>query len=144
MQPRFYFAYGSNMGSARMTARCPHSRRLGAATLFGYRWIIAADGYASVVPSVADAVEGVLFNLTPADEARLDVCEEVGAGCYAKHVVAVRHGDATVYALIYRNRLTATGIPAPDYVEALRAAVFVDGGLSEAYVARHILPFIQP
>lgn len=144
LQPRYYFAYGSNMGRARMTARCPDSRRLGAAVLPGYRWIIAADGYANAVVSPADVIEGVLFDLSPADEANLDICEEVGAGCYARHVVAVQYAGATVYALIYRNQLTITGTAAPDYLEPLRTALFADGDLSDAYLARHILPFIQP
>ncbi len=144
LQPRHYFAYGSNMGRARMAARCPGSKRLGPATLLGYRWVIAANGYANAVPSAADAVEGVLFDLTPACEASLDICEEVGAGCYSKHVVAVEHAGATVYALIYLNARTGTGVAAPDYLEPLRTAVFVDGGLSEGYLKRHILPFIQP
>ncbi len=144
LQPRYYFAYGSNMGKARMAARCPGSKRLGPAVLSGYRWIIASDGYANVVPSLPDNVEGVLFDLTPSDEAKLDVCEEVGGRCYGKRVVAVQYDGATVYALIYLNALTATGTAAPEYLEPLRTAVFVDGGLSDAYRARHILPFIQP
>jgi hypothetical protein len=143
MQTRLYFAYGSNMGKVRMAARCPRSTRLGPATLPGYRWIIAADGYANVVHSAADAVEGVLFELTPADEASLDICE-VHGGWYGKQVMAVQYAGASVQALVYLHALTATGVAAPDYLEPLRAAVFVDGCLSEAYLARHILPFIQP
>jgi hypothetical protein len=144
LQPRYYFAYGSNMGRAQMMARCPNSKRLGVAALLGYRWIIAADGYANAVVSPADVMEGVLFDISPADEAKLDICEEVGAGCYAKHVVAVQYAGATVYALIYRNQLTVPGTAAPDYLEPLRTALFADGGLSDAYLERHILPFIQP
>ena len=143
MQPRYYFAYGSNMGKARMAARCPGSKRVGAAVLPGYRWIIAADGYANVVHSLADSVEGILYALLPADEAALDRFEEVGAGCYNKHVVAVEHAGALVYALIYLNPVTVTGTVAADYLEPLRTAVFVDGCLSDAYLARHILPFVQ-
>jgi hypothetical protein len=144
MQPRYYFAYGSNMGKAQMAARCPGSKRVGVAILPGYRWIIAADGYANAVWSPADRVEGILYALIPADEEKLDICEEVGAGCYNKHVVAVEYAGATVYALIYLNPITATGTVAADYLEPLRTALFVDGSFSEDYLARHILPFIQP
>ncbi len=127
-----------------MAARCPGNKRLGAAILPGYRWIIAADGYANVLHSAADSVEGILYAISPADEAKLDICEEVGAGCYNKHVVAVEHAGVTVYALIYLNPITATGAVAADYLAPLRTAVFVDACLSDAYLARHILPFIQP
>jgi len=144
MQTRLYFAYGSNMGKAQMAARCPLSKRLGHAVLPGYHWIIAADGYANAVPSPADAVEGVLYEIQPSDEAELDIYEEVNAGCYTKHVLSVQHAGAIVQALVYLNPQTAPGTAASDYLEPLRTAVFVDGGLSPAYLTRCILPFIQP
>lgn len=127
-----------------MRARCPGSKWIGAAALPGYRWIIAADGFANAVPSPEDTVEGVLFEITPADEAALDIYEEVSAGCYTKHVVAVQHTDTAVQALVYLNPLTEPGKAAPAYLEPLRTAMFIDGGLSEAYLARYILPFIDP
>ena len=144
MQTRLYFAYGSNMNKAQMAARCPGSRWLGAATLSDYRWIIAADGYANAIPSRGNIVEGILFEITPADEAELDIYEEVSAGCYAKHVVSVQHIGGTVDALVYLNPVTDKGVAEPAHLEPLRRAMFVDGGLSEAYLTRYILPFIQP
>ncbi|MEX2131633.1 MAG: gamma-glutamylcyclotransferase family protein [Pseudohongiellaceae bacterium] len=144
MQTRLYFAYGSNMNKVQMRARCPGSKWLGSAVLPGYRWIIAADGFANAVPAPEDTVEGVLFEITQADEAALDIYEEVDAGCYAKHVVTLRHAGTTVEALVYLNPLTEPGTAAPAYLEPLRTAMFVDAGLSEAYLSRYILPFIHP
>jgi gamma-glutamylcyclotransferase (GGCT)/AIG2-like uncharacterized protein YtfP len=144
MQTRLYFAYGSNMNKAQMAVRCKGSTRLGPALLEAHRWVIAADGYANAVPAPDAHVEGVLFTITPEDEAALDIYEEVAAGCYAKHVVTVQHKGTAVQALVYLNPRTGTGSAAPDYLEPLRRAMFVDGGLSEAWLARYVLPFIQP
>lgn len=144
MQPRFYFAYGSNMNKAQMAARCPGSTRVGKAALPGYRWIIAADGYANAVPSMADTVQGVLFTITPADEVALDLYEEVDAGCYMKHDLQVQYAGTAVEALVYLNPRTAEGTAEPGYLAPLRTAMFVDGGLGEAYLARYVLPFINP
>ena len=44
-----YFAYGSNMDTARMLARCPGARLVGAATLPGFRLVERL--YADVEPS---------------------------------------------------------------------------------------------
>lgn len=82
-----YFAYGSNLGTARMRERVPAARLLGAARLTGYR--LAFDkpggdgsGKANVHPAAFDrngdghgddpAVWGVVYALDAADWALLD------------------------------------------------------------------------
>ena len=80
---RHYFAYGSNMWDAQMRKRCPQSRKIGVARLLGYRWIISGAGYANVVESEKDEVEGVLFAISQADEDSLDRYEGVGSGAYS-------------------------------------------------------------
>ena len=44
-----YFAYGSNLSTTQMSARCPSSTCLGIGLLRGWKWIITARGYANVV-----------------------------------------------------------------------------------------------
>ena len=66
---RLYFAYGSNMWSAQMEKRCSQSKKVGVACLLDYRWIISKRGYANVVESMNDYVEGVLFEISATDEA---------------------------------------------------------------------------
>ena len=46
-----HFAYGSNMSRAQMRPRCGAAREIGTGVLEGYRFIITADGYASVLPA---------------------------------------------------------------------------------------------
>ena len=74
---RLYFAFGSNLWLYQMATRCPESRYLGYAQLPGYRWQINQRGYANVVPSPEDHVEGLVYLLSASDEARLDINEGV-------------------------------------------------------------------
>lgn len=138
---RFYFAYGSNLWDAQMAARCPQARKLGRASLPGYRWIISARGYANVLESPRDTVEGVLFELSASDEASLDRHEGVAAGWYAKADLAVQHGDRDVVALVYVDHITAEGTPKGEYIHRINAGLS-DAKLPEDYVARHVRRFI--
>jgi len=80
-----YFGYGSNMWLDQMRRRCPRSTYLGIARLNGYRWHINSRHYANVALSpplvkkdhAGDVVWGLVYHLTPADEAALDVNEGV-------------------------------------------------------------------
>ncbi|KAF4510346.1 hypothetical protein G6O67_002239 [Ophiocordyceps sinensis] len=82
-----YFAYGSNMSTAQMRQRCPHSTPVGLGLLQGWTWIINERGYANVVATVdveeaeaepkAKGVYGLLYLLPPQDEERLDGYEGV-------------------------------------------------------------------
>ncbi|TQV91391.1 hypothetical protein V2A60_008960 [Cordyceps javanica] len=143
-----YFAYGSNLSTAQMRARCPFSTAIGLGFLPGWRWIINERGFANVVapshPSYADAdaaadeavggvggggVYGLLYLLPPRDEACLDVFEGVApeggsVGAYDKlqcDVRWVRDGD---------------GKPVPDGGKAVRALVYVDERRARAGVPR--------
>jgi len=138
---KLYFAYGSNMDSKQMNRRCPENRLIGNATLPGYRWIITRRGYASVVPSQQDAVEGVLYEISETDEAHLDQYEGVGSGCYVKEMVRILHNGEIVHAMIYIDPVDEEGAPKKEYIRRINDAVR-DAGLSEAYVNRYIRRFV--
>ncbi|KAL6173237.1 hypothetical protein ACJQWK_00798 [Exserohilum turcicum] len=84
-----YFGYGSNLWLHQMATRCPDSQYLGIALLPHYTWLINDRGYANVVsapcPDTATSgssryktsVYGLVYSLTPSDEARLDINEGV-------------------------------------------------------------------
>ena len=74
-----HFAYGSNMHRAVMRKHAPHAEPVGIAALGDFRFIITADGYASVVPLRGEAVHGVLWRLTPRDRVTLDAWEGIAA-----------------------------------------------------------------
>lgn len=93
-----YFAFGSNLSSTQMRARCPGAKAVGLAYLPGYEFIINERGFANVVPANNNnnhnnnnatattagggggggGVYGVLYRLASAGEkARLDGYEGV-------------------------------------------------------------------
>ncbi|GAP87211.1 hypothetical protein SAMD00023353_2300510 [Rosellinia necatrix] len=93
-----YFAYGSNLHVAQMASRCPASVFQGRAVLRGYRWQINERGVANVVESTRDSdsdpddsyvVEGLLYRISPEDEASLDRSEGVSQRFYEKRVLRV-------------------------------------------------------
>ena len=138
---RPYFAYGSNMRNEQMKERCNDHRKVGRAILPGYRWLISKRGYATVVKSPEDEVEGVLFEISEADEASLDRHEGVCGGSYIKEEVEVTVGARRVVALIYVDPVTVEGSPKDEYVRRINSGL-ADAGLSEAYVSRHVRKFV--
>lgn len=81
-----YFAYGSNMSTARLRDRMPNCKPLGVATLPDHRLRFhkrSTDGSAkcnAVATSSEDEVVGVLFTFDPAERAKLDQAEGLGKG----------------------------------------------------------------
>ena len=104
-----YFAYGSNMSSAQMAARCPGAVALGAARRPGYRlafdkWSDGRGGLvADILVSPSDEVWGVLWEVNEAHVAALDRYEGVARGQYRRVVVEVETptgGPAQAYAYV--------------------------------------------
>jgi len=142
-QGRSYFAYGSNLWNEQMVKRCPESRKLGKATLTGYRWIITTRGYASIVKSPGDLVEGVVFEISPVDEAALDQFEGVASGNYFKVNLPVMMIDGDgVTSLVYIDPIMEEGCPKEEYIARINAGV-IDAGLGEEYVERYIRKFVR-
>ncbi|KAK4222337.1 hypothetical protein QBC38DRAFT_490175 [Podospora fimiseda] len=85
-----YFGYGSNLWLDQMSRRCPSSPYTGIGLLRGYKWFINARGYANIAPSSnpSDEVWGLIYDLTPKDEAQLDINEGVPVA-YEKRVIPV-------------------------------------------------------
>ena len=73
MKTKLYFAYGMNTNPEEMAYRCPTAVVLGKAVLPGYRFEFKS--FATIVPDTDNQVEGVLWIITDADEAALDILE---------------------------------------------------------------------
>jgi hypothetical protein len=93
--PVWYFAYGSNMESATLRGRrgVEYARAV-PARLAGWRLVFdkpslldLPEGFANVVPDPAAETLGVLFELTEADLAHVDLTEGVLIGNYARVAV---------------------------------------------------------
>ena len=133
---RPYFAYGSNMSVGQMADRCPGAQVVDGAVLADHRFIIAARGYANVVPAPGEAVMGILWELSPGDEASLDRYEGVRPGLYRKDACELlTTGGRNVRALLYLAAETGTGAPQPGYLEGIVAAAR-HHGLPADYITR--------
>lgn len=131
-----YFAYGSNMDEASLRRRCPSARRRGLARLLGHRFILMADGYASVEPAEGQVVHGVLFDLDATDIAPLDAYEDVAGGLYIKTFrETVPEGGAPVEAMIYIGTGKPGGGGAPPSYMTDVAAQARQAGLPRDYIA---------
>lgn len=131
-----YFAYGSNMDVAALKTRCPRARRLGNARLPRHRFVLMADGYASLRRDPGAEVHGVLFELALSDIAPLDRYEDVEGGLYIKSFQPVipRDGHASRAMIYIGTDRRQSGVPVPGYMAAIVAAARA-ADLPPAYVA---------
>lgn len=117
-----HFAYGSNMSRAVMRKRAPLAKPVGMAMLADYRFLITADGYASVARRRGDSVYGVLWRLTPRDLVTLAAWENIAGGLYRAEMLPVRHAGRQSKALIYVARPCPLGRAKIGYMELVIAA----------------------
>jgi cation transport regulator ChaC len=136
-----HFAYGSNMHRALMRKHAPAAVPAGAATLAHYRFMITADGYASVEPARGETVHGMLWRITPRDRVMLDSWENIAGGLYRAEMLPVHTGGRQQPALVYIARERPVGRPKAGYMEVVVAAAR-ELGLPPDYVAslKHWLP----
>ena len=103
MKPIYYFAYGSNMDTEQMRRRCPDAKCIDTAVLHGWKFALDEVGYATVVPAAGASVPGLLWMLSDADEAELDVYEGVRSRCYEKVTLSIapKRTGVPAQALVY-------------------------------------------
>lgn len=121
MAPRTrYFAFGSNLWQHQMSLRCPSSPFIGLARLRGYKWFINARGYANIAPippsdeqqsqpeDYTTEVWGLVYTLSPPDEAQLDRNEGVPEAYQKEFVAGIDFWPAAAAANPTPNRTTTT------------------------------------
>ncbi len=135
----WYFAYGSNMNPARVTARIGATRRVMAGVLRDYSLRfdkaskIAGIAHANVAAVVGERVEGVLFELERPEQIRMMDPFEGYPTDYERHrlPVTTREGDIEAWVYIAAPGTTAMALqPAREYLEHLLAG---QAYLSPAY-----------
>jgi hypothetical protein len=114
-----HFAYGSNMHRAVMRKHAPSAVPLGVARLEGYRFIVTADGYASVAPQPRACVHGLLWRLTARDRVTLDLWENIAGGMYRAAMLPIVHAGKRRRVLVYVARARPRGWPRPGYMEII-------------------------
>ncbi|KAK6358213.1 hypothetical protein TWF730_007564 [Orbilia blumenaviensis] len=137
-----YFAYGSNLWLDQMLRRCPTSPYTSVARLPNYRWLICERGYANIVRSPGDEVWGMLYNLTPPDEASLDGYEGVPQA-YTKEMIPVELTNGTsMDALVYIDyNHQIDGTVKEEYIQRMSCAIKdgVGKGIPQSYVQKYML-----
>lgn len=103
------------MNEKQMHNRCRAAHLVGKGELGGYEFSINYKGYATVVPNPRAKVYGIIWKISRADEARLDVYEEFADGLYGKarksisrlnYSNAKEGGTLRVFFYCYANRKT--------------------------------------
>lgn len=136
-----YFAYGSNMLAARMAGRAPAARRIGTATLRG--WRLAERLYADIERRRGGTVRGVVWELDDSGLAALDRFEgypdTYGGDDLA---VAIDGMPGTVLAWTYfmtpAARARRRGSPFPAWYAAVCAAGARENGIPDAWWRKRI------
>lgn len=139
-----YFAFGSNMLTARITKRCASAKPAGTALLHGHvlrfhkRSKLDGTGKANALwtGQQLDVVRGVLFELTAAELTALDKNEGCGKGYDRLPIVVLRHDGAEVTAWIYVATPDAIDDqlkPTADYLQLV-----VDGAKEHGLQAEYV------
>lgn len=129
-----YFAYGSNMDRRQMAGRCRHASSVGVAALSGWRFLINSAGWATIISESGATVHGCLWELTPGDEAALDLYEGLAEGLYLKErLPAQMLSGARREAMVYVATDSAPGTPHAGYLESILAAA-VENRFPEDYL----------
>jgi gamma-glutamylcyclotransferase (GGCT)/AIG2-like uncharacterized protein YtfP len=124
-----------------MKRRCPNHRIIGKGILRGYRWIISKRGYANIVRSESDEVQGVIYEISETDEACLDGHEGVRNGAYRKEMMAVEAEGQLLDCLVYVDFVEEECTPREEYIDRLNKG-FSDSNLPLEYIDCYIRKFI--
>ena len=135
-----YAAYGSNMNPAQMAERCPHSPQRAVGWLEGWRLTFGGEdmtwegALGTVVEDADSRVFVVLYELSEADEAKLDSWDGATLGYYRKSKVRVTTVDGEMLAWLYVVNGYEGGLPSARYLGIMADAAEAAGAPAE-YVA---------
>ncbi|HEY3047879.1 MAG TPA: gamma-glutamylcyclotransferase family protein [Polaromonas sp.] len=135
-----YFAYGSNMLTARLRERVPSARPVDVAQLRGHSLVWNkrsrdGSGKCSVIASgrEEDVVWGVLFELEAQEKGALDRVEGLGCG-YDEGTVEVMVIGGAVHALTYLATDTDDALQPYDWYKELVLAGAREHSLPQYYI----------
>ena len=133
-----------------MNRRCPQNKLVGLGVLRGWKWIINDLGSANIVRSSGDRVYGLVYEVSPSDEAALDKWEGI-PWAYTKHTLEFElrwennKGGSVVQGLVYVDEeRTEEAEPREEYIHRMNMAI-KDGatrGFPRWYIDKHMRRFI--
>ena len=145
--PVVYFAYGSNMSTARLRERMPSRKALGIATLPGHALLFNkrradSSGKCNALAGGNDnSIVGVLFSFDPAARASLDKAEGVGNGYEPEMVTVINDKGHRQKVLTY--------LATPDYIDdslkpySWHRDFVLAGGWEHGLPPEYIAKFVQ-
>ncbi len=133
-----YFAYGSNLLTARIRARCPSARPAGLAVARGFRLAFAkpgadGSGKATLVASQRAAIQGVLYEI---DRTEAPVLDRAETGYDRIDDFEIDDGAAPRRAMTYIAQTPKAGLAPYDWYLALMIAGAREHKLVDDYVGR--------
>ncbi len=140
-----YFAYGSNMSTARLTSRVPSAKLIGRFKLAGHRLKfhkVSTDGSAKCnayqTLKKHDEVIGALFIIDPLEKPRLDQAEGLGQG-YSQYQVDV-YNDTGLIERAFTYKATIINDELKPYDWYLNHVLIgaTETGLPKAYIQQFI------
>lgn len=136
------FAYGSNMPTTRILARCPSARFAGVAELPGFQlqWHKKSrdgSGKCDIVPTdrPGASVFGVLYEIAGEDKADLDKAEGLGSG-YDETEIEVHSGPDVLAVKAYVATAIDPALEPYTWYRALAVAGAREHGLPADYIER--------
>lgn len=116
-----------------MARLCPQAEPYGVASLRSYKYVIAASGFATVIPWPGSFVHGVLWKIGPMEIAALDRYEDIAGGLYRAVQLPIKYNERLLRALVYLANGDKAGPTPPGYIEKIVAAA-KDWNLPAGYV----------
>lgn len=127
---KLYIAYGSNMDEEQMGFRCPDAGVVGTGIVEGYRLLFKGGkdcAYATIEPQEGCRVPVLVWEISEADEGRLDRYEGFPRFYYKKEISVLMTGErkkVMVYIMDEKNPLNK---PSCEYYQILAAAYLKHG-----------------
>ena len=137
-----YFAYGSNLSTARFKARLPRAQFISTATLTGHRLCfhkVSEDGSGKcdIVASndSGDLVHGVVYEIDQTERLILDEIEGAGTGYDPIEISVTNAGGQITDAFSYQASITDSAKLPYSWYHAFVLAGAKEHGFPEDYVA---------
>jgi gamma-glutamylcyclotransferase len=135
-----------------MNRRCPDCDVVGLGILRGWKWFIGPRRFANITGSPEDLVYGLVYKISPSDEATLDEIEGVPFP-YTKLTLEIElqsaddEENSIVQCLLYVDeKRLVEGKPWEEYVHRINMGIndAVARGLPRWYIDKYIRRFVPP
>ena len=141
-----YAAYATNLDPEKMAQKAPHSPLRSTGWLTDWRLTFGGEDrsyqgpIATVVEAPGEQVYVALYDLTEADETRLDAAEGMEMGLFRKIRVRVQTLDGDVVAWTYALDDYEGGLPTARYLGGLADAAEAGGAPHDYVLAMRARP----